>query len=79
MKISDRYLKIVYWSEEDQTYIGICPGLFRGGCNGPDELVVYQELSEIVDEVIQDYLDSGKDLPPATAIPENLFVLGKVA
>ena len=32
MKISDRYLKIVEWSEEDQCYVSTCPGLFYGGC-----------------------------------------------
>jgi len=34
MKNSDRYLKIVEWSEEDQCYVGTCPGLFYGGCHG---------------------------------------------
>lgn len=34
MKESDYYLKIVEWSEEDQCYIGYCPGLFLGGCHG---------------------------------------------
>ncbi len=25
MKVSDQYLKIVEWSEEDQCYVGTCP------------------------------------------------------
>lgn len=29
MKKSDRYLKIVEWSEEDQCYVGTCPGSDR--------------------------------------------------
>lgn len=28
MKDSDKYLKIVEWSEKDQCYIGTSPGLF---------------------------------------------------
>ncbi len=27
MRPSDRYLKIVEWSDEDQCYVGTCPGL----------------------------------------------------
>jgi predicted HicB family RNase H-like nuclease len=60
MKDSDRYLKIVEWSEEDQCYVGTCPGLFYGGCHGDNEAEVYKELCEIVEE-------NGKPLPPETA------------
>ena len=31
MRLSDQYLKIVEWSEEDQCYIGHCPNLMLGG------------------------------------------------
>jgi len=67
MKKSDRYLKIVEWSEEDQCYVGTCPGLFYGGCHGENEVDVYKELSEIVDENIALYKENGKSLPPETA------------
>ena len=33
-KASDRYVKLVAWSEEDQCYIGRCPGLMFGGVHG---------------------------------------------
>ena len=39
MKESDKYLKIVEWFEEDQCYVGSCPGLFWGGCHGHDEFI----------------------------------------
>ena len=55
MKNSDRYLKIVEWSEEDQCYVGTCPGLFYGGCHGDNEAEVYKELCEIVEENIALY------------------------
>ena len=44
MKESARYVKIVEWSDEDQCFVGICPGLLYGGCHGDDELAVFAEL-----------------------------------
>jgi len=70
MKESDRYLKLVEWSEEDGCYVGSCPGLFYGGCHGPDEAKVYKELCGIVEEVIEAYGESGRPLPPGTAEKE---------
>ena len=67
MKESDQYLKIVEWSEEDQCYVGSCPGLFYGGCHGDDEAKVYRQLCKIVEEHIALYHEDGKALPPATA------------
>jgi len=67
MKESDRYLKIVEWSEEDQCYVGSCPSLFYGGCHGDDEAKVYQQLCGIVEENIALYQTEGKALPVATA------------
>ncbi|MDQ7001394.1 MAG: toxin-antitoxin system HicB family antitoxin [Ghiorsea sp.] len=67
MKASARYLKIVEWSDEDDCYIGRCPGLFGGGCHGDDEAKVYAELCQIVDEWIEVYQADGEALPSATA------------
>lgn len=67
MKDSDRYAKIVEWSEGDQCYVGSCPGLMFGGCHGDDELLVLQELQQLVDDVIDLYHKDGKPLPAATA------------
>ena len=66
MKNSDRYLKIVEWSEKDQCYIGSCPNLMYGGCHGNDEAEVYKELCKIVEENIVLYEEDGKLLPPET-------------
>jgi hypothetical protein len=52
MKDSARYVKIVAWSEEDGCYVGSAPGLILGGCHGDDERQVFDELCQIVDEVI---------------------------
>lgn len=66
MKDSARYLKVVYWSDEDGCYIGKAPGLIYGGCHGDDERIVYAELCDIVDEVGESYRQSGETLPPRT-------------
>ncbi len=67
MKKSDRYLKIVEWSEEDQCYVGTCPGLMLGGVHGKDEAKVYKQLSQAVEEWIDIYEQDGDPLPEATA------------
>ena len=67
MKDSDRYVKIVEWSEEDQCYVGSCPGLLYGGCHGNDEKDVFEELCSIVNEAIELYKKDGKPLPPPTS------------
>jgi predicted RNase H-like HicB family nuclease len=66
MNESARYAKIVAWSEEDQLYVGRAPGLMDGGCHGTDEKAVFDELCEIVEEVIELYHADGKPLPPPT-------------
>jgi predicted HicB family RNase H-like nuclease len=77
MKPSDKYLKIVEWSEEDGCYVGTCPGLIYGGVHGDDETKVYQELCQTVAEAIELYQADQKPLPPATANKEysGRFVL----
>ena len=67
MKAGDRYLKIVEWSEEDQCYVGSCPGLMFGGVHGDDEAKVYRELCQAVEEWVAVYQRDGDPLPAATA------------
>jgi predicted RNase H-like HicB family nuclease len=67
MKESSRYVKIVEWSEEDQCYVGSCPGLFYGGCHGDDEQAVFAELCSMVEETIELYRTEGRPLPPPTS------------
>ena len=77
MKKSDHYLKIVEWSEEDQCYVGKCPGLMLGGIHGDNEAKVYKELCQAVEEWIDIYEQDGDPLPEATAGKEysGKFVL----
>ena len=67
MNESARYVKIVEWSEEDQCFVGSCPGLFYGGCHGSDEKAVFAELCEVVQETIRLYREDGKPLPAPTS------------
>ena len=67
MNESARYIKIVEWSDEDQCFIGQCPGIVGPCCHGDDEAKVYAELCQIVDEWIDVFKQDGRPLPPATA------------
>ena len=67
MKASAHYVKIVEWSDEDQCFVGSCPGLLYGGCHGDDEQEVFAELCQVVDDTIELYKRDGKALPPATS------------
>jgi predicted RNase H-like HicB family nuclease len=67
MKDSARYVKIVEWSDEDQCYVGQCPGVVGPCCHGADEAQVYADLCEIVDEWIDLMQRDGKPLPAPTA------------
>ncbi len=76
MNEGNRYLKVVAWSEEDQCFIGTAPGLFHGGCHGPDERKVFEELLGIVDEWIAIHKKNGDPLPPSTAGRIDDFLSG---
>ena len=67
MKSSDRYLKIVEWSEDDQCYIGRSPGLMLGGVHGKDEESVYHELRAAVEEWIRIHEEDRSPLSRPTA------------
>lgn len=73
-KEADLYKKIIYWSDEDNCFIGMCPELMYGGVHGDDALEVFVELSEAVDEVIEIIKGDGKTLP---APKEMLFELAE--
>lgn len=67
MKTSAPYAKVVERSEDDNCYVGSCPGLFYGGCHGEDEGPVFAELCRVVEETIELHTEVGKPLPSPTA------------
>jgi predicted RNase H-like HicB family nuclease len=67
VKESARYIKLVEWSDEDQCFVGQCPGIIGPCCHGTDETEVCKELCQIVDEWIDSMKRDGKPLPPPTA------------
>ena len=67
MKKSDRYLKIVEWSEEDGCFVGRSPELMLGGVHGADERKVFAELCDAIDEWVAIAQEDGEPLPPGLA------------
>lgn len=67
MRESAKYVKIVEWSDDDQCYVGSCPGLFYGGCHGDNEESVFSELCVIVEENISLLQKQRKPLPSPTS------------
>lgn len=61
------YVKIVEWSEEDQAFVGQCPGIIGPCCHGANESEVYRDLCQMVDEWIELARHDGRPLPPPTA------------
>ncbi len=68
MKRSDRYHKWVEWNSKDGVYIGNCPDLITG-IHGKDPVKLYQELCEVVEDVIQHFEKSGRRLPKPRVKP----------
>ena len=58
-----KYVKIVCWSEEDQCFVGYCPGVIGPCCHGDDEVDVYRQLCEIVEEWIEIAKRDNRTLP----------------
>ena len=52
----------------DQVYLGKCPDLITG-IHGDDPVQVYQELGEVLQEVIDHFQKTGRSLPVARTRP----------
>lgn len=68
MKEADSYHKWVEWSEEDQVYIGRCPDLITG-IHGEDPILLYGQLCEVVEEVLDHLHAAGRSVPPPRVRP----------
>jgi predicted RNase H-like HicB family nuclease len=68
MKTTDSYHKWIEWSDEDGVYLGKCPDLITG-IHGDDPVKLYAELTELVEEVIDHFKETGRPLPPPTVRP----------
>ena len=68
MRPSDRYHKWVEWSDEDNAYLGRCPDVITG-IHGSDPIRLYQELCEVVDDVLGAFQASGRTLPKPMTKP----------
>ncbi len=79
MKEADKYVKLVEWSDRDQCFIGSCPQLFYGGCHGNEPRAVFDELCQIVEDMIEIYKQDGKTLPPPLSGKELVNAMQKIA
>ena len=68
MKQSDLYHKWIEWSDEDQVYIGKCPDLITG-IHGDDPVKLYSELCEVIDDVVNHFMEQGRKLPSVRVKP----------
>ena len=48
------YPLVVEWSEEDQVFIGSCPGITGPCCHGSDRRDVLRQLVRIVSDWLED-------------------------
>lgn len=62
MRPSDKYHKWIEWSDEDNVYLGLCPDVITG-IHGNDPTQLYEELCEVVDDVVASFQESGRTLP----------------
>jgi predicted RNase H-like HicB family nuclease len=67
-KTTDACRKLVEWSEEDGGYLGKCPDLISG-IHGDDPVKLYAELTELVEEVIDHFEETGRPPPPPAVRP----------
>ena len=63
-KCGGRCAKRVEWFDEDQCFVGSCPGY----CHGDDEVAVYRELRRIVDERLEVIRDEDGALPTSRTV-----------
>lgn len=68
MKDLDRYHKWVEWNEGDQVYIGKCPDLVTG-IHGENPVLLYEELCEVIQDVIDHFNAEGRSLPEPRVRP----------
>lgn len=71
-----KYVKVVEWSEEDGAFVGQCPGIIGPCCHGSDEVEVYRQLCQIVEEWVEIARKDGRSLPAPTA---GTGAAGKIA
>ena len=62
-RMSASYPRVIEWSDEDNCFIGSAPPLIGHCCHGKTEAEVAQQLSAIVEDLVEDVID-GKMAAP---------------
>lgn len=68
MRTIDQYHKWIEWSQEDHTYLGKCPDLITG-IHGNDPIKLYEELCDVLEEVILHFKSENRTLPVPSVRP----------
>jgi predicted HicB family RNase H-like nuclease len=70
MEVLRNYRRIVFWSDEDQEYVAICPA-FGMGVSALAETpeAALTELHTVLGMVLESYAEHGDPLPPPDALP----------
>ncbi|TNE46931.1 MAG: pilus assembly protein HicB [Deltaproteobacteria bacterium] len=68
MKLGDKYHKWVEWNEVEQIYLGKCPDVMTG-IHGDDPIQLYAELCDVIEDILQHFVTSGKPLPTPKVRP----------
>ena len=64
------YNGVVEWSDEDQCYIGSCPGTIGPCCHGDDEDKVHRQLRQVFSEWLE--IDRVDNSQSQTRLPESV-------
>ena len=68
MRPGDRYHKWIEWSDEDATYLGRCPNVITG-IHGGEPIRLYEELCDVIDDVLAELEAAGRRLPQPLTRP----------
>lgn len=70
-KTALEYPLTVKWSEEDQAFIGSCPGIIGPCCHGQDPRSVLRQLVQIVNDWLADEESTESGVAPSWAIEQE--------
>jgi predicted HicB family RNase H-like nuclease len=57
---------VIEWSDEDECFVGSAPPLVGQCCHGRTEAEVARQLAVIVDDLVEDALQTGGHLPASS-------------
>ena len=62
-ELAGKYPQYIFWSTEDNCYIGSLPDICGNCCHGDTPEEVARQLTQIAESWVEDFLSRGKKLP----------------